>query len=446
MTIKTLTTAVVTTFLFNLMIHFSAFAKPLSIDSIKNDMSFLSSDELKGRRVFTPQLDIAANYIAERFKRSGLQKFKGSYKQTFPIFYITPNSIKVSINGIDIPQEKTALATTVKSLYWGKESEINQVVIGKDDNLTQTLNKLNLAGGNHLVVVHHKHEELFSRYQNYFRKGLTKLDDSNTGSILLVLNNSSTINDFEANASASFSTKQLTNVVGVLPGKELAHEVVLYSAHYDHLGEKTGSPSLTSSHQDLIYNGADDNASGVTGVLNLAQFFAQKRRNSRTLIFVAFTAEEVGGYGSKYFSQHIPADNISAMINLEMIGKPSKFGAGKLWMTGSERSDLVKMLNNTLRSSKTQIYPDPYPEEKLFYRSDNATLARLGVPAHSFSTVQLKNDEHYHAPSDEFKTVNIQSLTKAIETLARSTSPLITGKSTPSRVDVSKVTPDGKIY
>ena len=163
-------------------------------------------------------------------------------------------------------------------------------------------------------------------------------------------------------------------------------------------------------------------------------------------MFSAFTAEEIGGFGSKYFSQQVNPDDVVAMINIEMIGKPSKFGAGTVWMTGMERSNLGALLNEKLSAQNTEIFKDPYPEQGLFYRSDNATLARLGVPAHSFSSTQLDKDQHYHQVTDDISSLDLVSMHKVIESLAIATQSLVDGSVTPTRIDKAKVRAQGKIY
>ena len=163
-------------------------------------------------------------------------------------------------------------------------------------------------------------------------------------------------------------------------------------------------------------------------------------------MFAAFSAEEIGGFGSKYFSKQLDPQTITAMINIEMIGKPSKFGAGTLWMTGMERSDLGAQLNTALAKSNKEIYEDPYPEQNLFYRSDNATLARLGVPAHSFSSTQLDKDQHYHQTSDDLSSIDLNSLHQVIKVLATATQPLVNGSITPARIDKKAIKGKGLIF
>ena len=253
------------------------------------------------------------------------------------------------------------------------------------------------------------------------------------------------MNDFNVTSASEVSNTSLTNVVGILPGKSKANEVVLYSAHYDHLGvmrEFDGQTTQTSQ----IFNGADDNASGVSAIINLANYFAKLGNNERTLMFAAFSAEEIGGFGSRYFSNQIDANSISAMINIEMIGKPAVFGEGSVWMTGIERSNLGEQLNEVLAPKQLIIYADPYPNQNLFYRSDNATLARLGVPAHSFSSTQLDKDQHYHQVSDDIDSLNLSSMLKVIKMLAIATTPLVEGTVTPTRIDANNVSRKGLIY
>jgi hypothetical protein len=417
-----------------------ASAENISIKQVTKDITFLASDQLKGRANFSPEIDKAADYISQRFSDIGLKKFNGlkTYKQTFNITSITPKSTSVTLNGNNIVNNQIALATTINNLSWNSTKNITTTVIGKKDDMRSMLRELNNKGGKHLVLINKAHEETFTRYKNYFEKGITKLSLAHQGALVLVLTDEVNVKNIAVNASIQLSTKSLSNVVAVLPGKSKANEMVLFSAHYDHLGETKDGKA--------VFNGADDDASGTTAVINLAEHFAKQQNNARTLVFSAFTAEEIGGFGSRYFSQQLNPDDVVAMINIEMIGKPSKFGAGTIWMTGMERSNLGKLLNASLKPHSMQVYKDPYPEQGLFYRSDNATLARLGVPAHSFSSTQLDKDEHYHQTSDNLESLDLNSMHKVIESLSIASEDIVNGKITPTRVDVEKVRGHGKIY
>ena len=222
--------------------------------------------------------------------------------------------------------------------------------------------------------------------------------------------------------------KKANNVIGILPGKSKPNEYVVFSAHYDHLG-------LESSGADKVYNGANDDASGVTAVISLAKYFKELHDNERTIIFVTFTGEEVGGFGSKYFSQGINPNNVVAMFNIEMIGTESKWGKNSAYITGFEKSNFGEILQKNLKGSDFSFYPDPYPSEQLFYRSDNARLAAVGVPAHTISTSKMDSEPNYHKLSDEIGTLNLDNMTEIIKSIAISSKSIIKGIDTPSRVE-----------
>jgi Zn-dependent M28 family amino/carboxypeptidase len=218
-----------------------------------------------------------------------------------------------------------------------------------------------------------------------------------------------------------------SNIIGVLEGRSKKEEYVIISAHYDHLGMKK------SGEGDLIYNGANDDASGVTGVLALAAYFKEVG-HERTIVFAAFTAEEMGLVGSTYFGKEIDAAKFVAGINLEMIGKTPSFGPNTAWLTGFERSDFGKIIQQNLEGTGYQLFPDPYKKFNLFFRSDNASLARLGVPSHTFSTTPIDVDPDYHQVTDASETLNMTVITQTIQAVAKGTKSIINGTDTPTRV------------
>lgn len=207
----------------------------------------------------------------------------------------------------------------------------------------------------------------------------------------------------------------------------------------DHLG--IGSPEEGQPHpaNDSIYNGANDDAAGCTGVIMLANYFKKLNNNERTIIFTTFAAEELGGFGAKYFSKQLAPDKVIAMFNLEMIGTESKWGKNSAYITGFEKSNFGEILQKNLDKTNFKFYPDPYPEQQLFYRSDNATLAKLGVPAHTISTSKMDNEATYHTADDEFETLDIPNMTEIIKAIALSSSTIISGADTPTRVDSAQL-------
>ncbi len=221
--------------------------------------------------------------------------------------------------------------------------------------------------------------------------------------------------------------QKANNVIGILPGKSKPDEFVIFSAHYDHIG-------IAKSGKDKIYNGANDDASGTTAVIALAKYFKELNQNERTIIFVAFTGEEVGGFGSKFFSENIDSKKVVAMFNIEMIGTESKWGKNSAYITGFEKSDFGAILQKNLKESKFNFNPDPYPSQQLFYRSDNARLAALGVPAHTISTSKMDSEPNYHKVSDEVSTLDLENMTEIIKSIAISSQTIVNGEDTPSRV------------
>jgi hypothetical protein len=204
------------------------------------------------------------------------------------------------------------------------------------------------------------------------------------------------------------------NVVGVLPGSDprLRDEAVVVSAHYDHLG--IGRPV----NGDSIYNGANDDASGTTAVLEIARLLGRGRpAPKRTVVFLLVTGEERGMLGTRWYLDHpaIPIDRTVANLNVEMIARPDSLagGAGKAWLTGFERSTMGPML----REAGIPIVPDPRPEQHFFERSDNYAFARRGVVAHTLSSDGL--DPDYHQPGDEVGRADPAHMAQVIAAAAR---------------------------
>lgn len=122
------------------------------------------------------------------------------------------------------------------------------------------------------------------------------------------------------------------------------------------------------------------------------------------------------------------------MFNIEMIGTESKWGANSAFITGYERSDFGSLLQESLQGSGFVFHPDPYPSQNLFYRSDNATLAALGVPAHTVSTSKMDGEKYYHTVDDEVETLDIANMTRIIRAIALSSQGIVGGLRTPRRI------------
>ena len=203
------------------------------------------------------------------------------------------------------------------------------------------------------------------------------------------------------------------NVAGLLGGRDPAvrDEAVLVDAHYDHLGV---GPAVAG---DSIYNGADDDASGVVTVLEIARSLARGPAPRRTVVFLATTGEEVGLLGTRWYIDHpvVPLDRTVANLEVEMIGRPDSLagGAGRAWLTGYERSTM----GDALKAAGIPIVADPRPSQNFFERSDNIAFARRGIPAHTLSSFNLHED--YHTPADGPERVDVAHMTRVIEAAVR---------------------------
>ena len=386
--------------------------------------SVLASDAMKGRKVYSPEIDKAADFIGAEFKAAGLKSWNNSnsFRQEFVM--ISPKQISLTANfdNTEFDSKKIIVVTCQPELTIDQSSGYETAIIKAGGNLFQPAMEFAGSKKNIIVLVDTSYAKNFPRL-SFLKRSLFKTDKN----LVFVLGNELPKN-FTINAKHEIKEQKLANVVGILPGKSRKDEYVIFSGHYDHIG--IGKPV----NGDSIYNGANDDAAGITGVIMLAKYFAALKNNERTLVFAAFTAEEVGGFGSQYFSQQFAADKVMAMFNIEMIGTESKWGKNSAYITGYDKTDMGSILQKNLQGSGFTFHPDPYPDQQLFYRSDNATLARLGVPAHTISTAKMDDEPHYHKPSDHVETLDMENMAMIIKSIALSSTTIIAGKETPARV------------
>ncbi|MBL8536553.1 MAG: M28 family peptidase [Hyphomonadaceae bacterium] len=200
------------------------------------------------------------------------------------------------------------------------------------------------------------------------------------------------------------------NVVAVLPGRERAGEVVMYSAHWDHLGH---CPAIDG---DDICNGALDNATGTAALVELARRFASEGAGARSVAFIALTAEEQGLLGALYYSQHpvFPARDTVAAINMDGINNAGP--THDVEVVGFGKSELDDIFTQALAAQGRRVAPDSSPEAGYFYRSDHLHLAQIGIPVlYTSNGIDMVDGgvergqalnaaytaNNYHKPSDE---------------------------------------------
>ena len=215
-----------------------------------------------------------------------------------------------------------------------------------------------------------------------------------------------------ATATAKVGTITSHNVVGIVPGKKYPNETVIYTAHWDHLG--IGKPDATG---DRIYNGAIDNGTGLAQLIEQGRAFANGPRPDRSVVFMAVTAEEKGLLGSEYYATHplYPLGLTAGVINTDVLGVlgPER----DFSVRGNQKFGLLDMLVEEAAKRGRRFTPDPHPETGGFFRSDHFTLAKVGVPALSFTPGRdLVNGgvaraegwsanytaRMYHQPADEY--------------------------------------------
>jgi hypothetical protein len=394
----------------------------------------LSADDKLGRPAMDPVvMEKSIVFIESEFKRIGLKPLDGlkSFRQEFSKEMINGSTVTMAANGKSFPSQDMMVYSAQEIFEWN--SSVPVLRIKKTDNGRQLFRKLSQDSTDAIVLIDTAHTKTFKALQARLAQKRILNPASKSGSKVFVLSTDTVLSDVKVNVSQRKEKLILTNVAGQLKASKPTKESVIFSGHYDHLGIQ---PAVDG---DSIANGADDDASGTTAVIMLADHFKKSKDLKRNLIFVAFTAEEVGGYGAQHFSSNINPADVVAMFNIEMIGKISKWGKNAAFITGFERSDFGTILQDNLKGSAFTFHPDPYIAENLFYRSDNATLARLGVPAHTISTDQIDSDPLYHTVNDEFESIDTSNMAEIIRAIAMSATTIVKGDVKPTRIDTSLV-------
>lgn len=207
------------------------------------------------------------------------------------------------------------------------------------------------------------------------------------------------------------------NVCGIKKGA--SEKMLGFSGHFDHIG-------TNNDKGDNIYNGADDDASGISALVSISEYFKDKKPEF-SMVFMAFNGEEAGLLGSTALAADKGMEkinkNLAALFNFEMIATESEFGKNAMFMTGDGYSDLADLFNHNA-DGMIKIYPDPYAKEQLFYRSDNVSFAKKGVVAHSFSTADMSKIKHYHQVNDDISIVDVENMTNMINSFAKTVEKL----------------------
>jgi hypothetical protein len=395
-------------------------------ESIKSDLDFLAGDALRGRGSATPDEAAAAAYVASRFEKLGLVRAPGmtGYLQTATI--IQPQLGGAPVLGVGgKPVAGLALLTAPPGEIRGKllvAASDDPAALPAGDIVAIQSKKASFLAvaraaserGVKLLLVRESEETARIREQMGEPRMRAYLEGDMPAAMAIATLPEAAFDKLPGRAgreaTLSFpgmavTRATTTNAVGFLPGTDPEAGVLLLTAHLDHLGQR---PDGTIMH------GANDDASGVAAVLELARALAGGPRSRRGILFVCYGAEEIGGFGSAYFAAHppIPLSKIAANIEFEMIGaRDPNMSGGTLMMTGFERSDL----GEALLAHGALVARDPYPDQNFFQRSDNYQLALQGVVAHTISAWPLT--PVYHEPADTVANLDLPFMTQAIQSL-----------------------------
>ncbi|MFQ3212903.1 MAG: aminopeptidase YwaD [Marivirga sp.] len=410
-------------------------------DKIEGHIHFLAADELRGREVGTPEIDIAAKYISTSFMKYGVKPINGSFFQNVPMVKnVPPQSYSVSINNVVVSADNMMRMNGAdmehKSAFvfvnYGTEDDFKKVIAeGKiivamagteeDQGMRAAFGaraaKIALAkaaGAAGLVELFNEQPAQWDGYKEYFSHGSVSLGSNETQAeaedffLIWAIDAESKIKQAlklkmstaEVTISASQSiTVNSKNVVGVVEGTDakLKDEFIIYSAHYDHNG--VGAPN---EEGDSIYNGARDNAVGVVTVMSAAENIA-KYPTKRSALFILFTAEEKGLLGSKYYVENplLPLNQMVYCFNSDNGGYNDTSLAT---IVGLERTTAAKHIKTASTAFGLKAIDDPAGEQGLFDRSDNVNFAKVGIPAPTFSLGFSAFDEeimkYYHQTAD----------------------------------------------
>jgi hypothetical protein len=400
-------------------------------ESIRAHLSFLASDVLEGRGTPSRGLDVAAEYIASQFRRAGIdpiyqplnlreaavdfEGFQGVVYDNGRELHI--GGVPVSRDGIQV--EREPLLPAVSAAIPAKDAVV--VFRGEiGDRPKDLLRQLGALEAKLMIVVDPSGRlvRAATRIATVPEGQEPKVSE---GRFLFV---PAFPENLAPDARITVKAKPMAirpvparNVAGVFRGSDpmLRDTYVVVSAHYDHEGMRPFGSG------DRIYNGANDNASGVTGMLEMAASFAAlPERPKRSVIFAAFAAEEDGMLGSQEFVKHspVPIEKIVANVNFEHLGRPDADGTSYLrkgTITGFDFSTIATTLTAAARTMGVELlkhekFSDPY-----FKASDNLSFAEVGIPAHTVSNGFIFPE--YHAVGDQWEKIDSENMTGLVRAL-----------------------------
>ena len=349
----------------------SAFAQQVSPGVLRGHVSFLASDALEGRLTPSRGGDLAAEYIASQFRSIGLEEPAPGYFQRTSWLI-----------------EFTAAGETLRL---------------RPDQIAGEIPSDTLAIGRRTIIAT---AEEFPKYKEKPPRSLFVVGDHPIPGAVVIRSPELLLLRKKGPVSATFVPQGLKNVVGLLRGT--SDEYVIVSAHYDHLGARPSAEGVR------VFNGANDDASGVAGLLETARVLAARRQKPlRSMVFLAFFGEEEGLVGSRYYAREpvFPIANTVAQLNLEQLGRTDDSEGARIRainLTGFPYSNIPQILASLTPRTGVRVEDPGKNGEAYFTRSDNEGLAELGIPAHTVSVAYEFPD--YHEVTDDWEKLDYLNL------------------------------------
>ena len=410
---------------------------------IEAHVRWLAADERQGRVTGTSEAEACARYLADVFERSGLAPAgdEGTFLQKVPLvrtratatptlrFVDQEGDAEELVFGRDFDFRRApragegldlVVAHSADELPAAADARVALFVDATSLDRRRWLEEAGLGdgGGFGLLLVpgseREGEERGFSRRPSITRAGRAPQPAASVrvhGEALALLR-SNRVRTVDVDSHVVSEAIVCSNVVARIAGvgtkasPGLAEEALVVTAHYDHIDG--GHDVEPDPEADIVWNGADDDASGVAAVLEIAGAMAREKPPARTVLFVLVTGEEFGLLGTEEYLDHpvVPLERTVANLNFEMVGRPDETigGAGHLWLTGWELTNLGPAFDER----SLPIEPDPYPAERFYERSDNFAFVRRGVVGQTLSSFNLHTD--YHQPSDEADTLDYEHL------------------------------------
>jgi len=425
----------------------------VSQNEIEAHISFLASDELRGRDMPSPELKIAAEYLKTQMMSFGVDTIKnhGDYKQSVYLNKEEPPSVgtvQVKNSTLNFGEEfivvkghnctisapsifaKSGMSDDLTNLsvkdkivisYCGDgESQSPQAWFGMAKEKREALEKM---GAKAVIEIYQSSQLPWRFLTRQMTRGQMKLGSENktiesiphlwvsTQDSLVIKDLVSDSENVTINIEGMLSeTIESYNVIGYVEGTDptLKNEYIIYSAHYDHVG--VGRPNAV---QDSIFNGTRDNAIGTTAVLTAAKNIAA-HPTKRSSLFILWTGEEKGLLGSSFFVDNspIPLDKIAYCFNIDNGGYND---TSLITVIGLTRTTAESHMIKACQVFGLKAIEDPAKEQGLFDRSDNVNFAKKGIPAPTFSLGFTAFDEeimkYYHNVEDEIESIDLEYVT-----------------------------------